>query len=220
MLLSATAGYEVSEFNSRPYVGLGFASGSYLDNLGFYYQNIQFGSFIHHGIEEGVVSVTGKYFTRLLNPIGRYKYRVFVKLNYKIGLNRFADEHIQLSNGDGIRGLSSDSLSGNQRFFLNLENDCYSPQRIKGFRFTYFVFLDGGIISNQATYLLKNKLYTGFGIGIRIRNENLVFNTIQIRFAYYPVLPHNASARYINLSGQGITTFDNFSNSKPDIVTY
>lgn len=220
MLLSATAGYEIGEFISRPYIGLNFASGSYIDNLGFYYQNIQFGSFIHNGIEQGTISLTGKYFTRLLNPIGRYKYRFFAKVNYKIGLNRYADEHITLSNGNGIRGLSSDSLKGNQVIYFNLENDCYTPQKILGFRFVYFLFLDAGIINNNYDNLFRNKLFTGFGIGVRIRNENLVFNTIQIRLAYYPALPLAPHAKYIDFSGIGNTTLETFSNTKPDIVAY
>jgi len=220
MLLSVTAGYEIGEFISRPYIGLNFASGSYIDNLGFYYQNIQFGSFVHNGLEQGTINIIGKYFTRLLNPMGRYKYRFFVKVNYKVGLYRYADEHIALSNRNGIQGLSSDSLKGNQLFYLNFENDCYSPQRILGFHFVYFLFLDAGIISNENKTLFRNKLYTGFGIGVRIRNENLVFNTIQIRLAYYPTLPSESHAKYIDFSGIGNTTLENFSNTKPEIVPY
>lgn len=220
MLLSVTAGYEINEFNKRPYVGLSFASGSYIDNLGFYYQNIQFGSFIHNGIEQGTINLTGKYFTRLLNPMGRYNYRIFAKINYEIGLNHYEDEHIALSNREGIRGLASDSLSGSRRVYLNIENDCYSPHRILGFRFVYFVFLDAGIINNKDEILFKNIVYSGFGIGVRIRNENLVFNTIQIRLAYYPVLPSESNARYIDFSGIGNTTLETFSNTKPDIVSY
>ncbi len=220
MLYSVTAGYEINEFNARPYIGSSFSFGSYIDNLGYYYQEIDFGSFIKSGIQQGVMSFSGKYFTRLLNPMGKYRYRVFTRLDYEAGLNRMPDEYIELGNNNGIRGLSTDSLQGNQRLYFNLEGDCYSPHKIFGFHFTYFLFLDAGIIGNNNINFYKNNIYSGIGAGVRIRNENLVFNTIQIRLAYYPTLPPDSRETYINFSGLGNITFNDFANKKPDIAGY
>jgi hypothetical protein len=219
-LFSATVGYEISEFHSRPYLRLSYSTGAYIDNFGFFYQRIDYGSFFHHGIEQGVFSFTGKYFTRLMNPIGRYHYRVFTNLSYKAGIKQFEDEYIELSNNEGIRGLSSDNLRGKQRAYMNIESVCYSPHAVYKFRFVYFLFLDAGIVSNTSEKLLKNPIYTGFGVGLRIRNENLVFNTIQFRLAYYPLVPNSSNAEYIQLTGASDVRHETFTNNKPEILNY
>jgi hypothetical protein len=35
----------------------------------------------------------------------------------------------------------------------------------------------------------NSKLYSLFGLGVLIKNENLVFNTFQISISFYPIIP-------------------------------
>jgi hypothetical protein len=155
-----------------------------------------------------------------MNLEGQYNYRLFANANYKIGLNRFTDEFLQLSKKSDIRGLTGNSLRGNQLLSFNLESVCYSPHKLLGFRFVYFLFFDAGLITSQNQLLIKNPLYTGFGAGLRFKNENLVFTTIQIRLSYYPVVPEDTSPEYFHFTGIPDQRFDNFIIPKPEVLQY
>ncbi len=218
--LTVTSGVELDQFYNRPYFGISLAWGKGMDNLGYLYQRIDYGTFLNYGIEQGLLIFRLKYFTNLLNNSGRYFYRIFTDLTYKAGYNRFEDEFLKFTKQDGIRGLCSDRLRGNQRLNLSLEGVCYSPHIILGFRFVYFLFFDAGIISNDNVVLIQNHLYTGFGGGIRIRNENLAFDTVVLRFSYYPLLPPNAMPEYIELTSKRYPQLDNFVVQSPQILVY
>ena len=63
---------------------------------------------------------------------------------------------------------------------LNTETVLFTPYQPLGFRIALFGFADFGLLGYSPN-IFKNEFYTSFGIGIRLRNERLVFNTIQIR---------------------------------------
>jgi hypothetical protein len=217
---SFTGGLELNEFHNRPYAGINFSNGNNMKKFGYLYKQVAFGTFLNKGIEQGLLQVKADYFTDLINKTGRYKYRIFFDGIYKAGYKRFADEYVEFTKSDGIRGLSSDTLRGNQRLNFTLESVCYSPHYLMGFRFLYYLFLDIGLIGNESAILINNQLYSGIGAGIRIRNENLVFDAIQLRFAYYPVLPANASPDYFFLTTSGDRKFTNFIVPKPEVSSY
>ena len=218
--LTVTTGVEFNEYYNRPYFGLRFSCGKQFDRVGYLYNRIDYGAFLNYGVEQGMLVYNVKHFTNLINSSGRYLYRIFTDITYKAGYNRFEDEFMEFDKKDGIRGLDSESLKGNQRLNLSLEGVCYSPHELVGFRFTYFLFFDAGIIANKDLILIRNHLYTGVGGGLRIRNENLAFDTILLRFGYYPVLPENASPEYIDLTSIRNPRLDNFIVQRPEIIQY
>jgi len=68
--------------------------------------------------------------------------------------------------------------------------------------------------------ILSNNLYSGIGVGVRLRNERLVFNTFQIKLSYYPASPSGAKREYINLSGEPKLRPDYFYISEPKIIEF
>jgi hypothetical protein len=219
-MFTITAGVEMNEYLNRPYVGLSYSIAYEWPRAGYLYQRIEAGGFINNGIEQGQIGYLIRYFSPLFNAMGRYNYRVFASGRYRIGLNRFEDEFLQFSKTEDIRGFSGINLRGNQLTSLQLESVCYSPHKPLGFRFVYFIFMDAGMITNHSKVLIKNPIYTGFGAGLRFKNENLVFTTIQIRLAYYPLMPEETSPEYLQLTGIPDKRFDNFIMPKPEILPY
>lgn len=212
-------GREFNEYNSRNYMAIQFSSGYYFQNFGYLYQKTEYGTFFNEKVEQGTIKINANYFTSLLNVKGRYKHRIFTNISYIRGINRNNDEYVELSSREGIRGLNSTALQGNERLFMNLEYDCYSPHKFYGFHMTYFAFFDAGCITDHGD-ILSNPLYSGFGGGIKIRNENLVFNTILIRIGFYPKLPDPRTVRYFEIYGRPTYEYPSFENKKPEIVKY
>jgi hypothetical protein len=84
---------------------------------------------------------------------------------------------VSLENNGGIYGLAGIPLRGNDKMVLNLESVVFSPLKILGFRFAFFGSVDLGIISERESLLQESRLYSGLKLGVRIRNDQLVFNT-------------------------------------------
>jgi len=219
-LVTFTAGLEENEFFDRPYLGFSYSFGALGDRFGFLYYAIEYGTFFNEGIEQSTISLRFKNFSPLINREGRFQYRFFTKINYKTGANRLDDEFIELGDNNYIRGLTSENLRGTQRLNINFESVCYSPHYILGFRFLYFLFIDAGMINYNHELLVQNPVYTGFGAGIKIKNENLVFNTILLRFSYYPLVPEDPDLEYIYLSGAKTPQHESFIVPKPEILKY
>jgi hypothetical protein len=219
-LLELTSGVEINEFFRRTYTGMKVAGGRQIRDFGYLAGSVAAGGFLKDNrYEQGMVQFKSNYHSNLMNA-GDYLLRQFIDLDYTIGIRRFTDEYISLSDESGIRGLISDSLAGTRRLAISFETVAFAPNYLFGFRFAVFFFADMGIIGKDNTRLIGNDFYSGFGIGVRIRNENLVFRTFQIRLAIYPTLPPGATwyPLYIS-SGKSFETVS-FNPSPPDIINF
>jgi len=219
-LYELTFGHEFNEFFDRLYVGLQASMGKYISRLGYFYGKVAWGGFINDAdFEQGLAEIEGNYFSHLF-ILNRYSFRQFVRLNYVNGINRFRNEYITINDDEGIEGFKSPTLLGTEKINLKLETVVFTPLYLYGFRFAFFSSLDFGMISRDTGPLWKNQLYSGIGAGVRIRNEHLVFNTFQIKFTFYPVIPDNASLTYLQLSGEPRLRPNNFYVKSPRLFEF
>ena len=221
-LLEFTGGYENNEFFNRYryYTGVEFSHGNFYKNLGYFHTNIGFAGFLsEQQYRQGLFHLKSSYFTNLL-PFHNFHVRQFINIDYNIGIRRFEDEYINISNENGIRGLSSDSLKGTHRLTMSLETVAFSPFYVYGFRFAFYGFTDFGFIGSNKYNVFKNDLYSAIGVGLRIRNERLVFKTFQIRLAFYPRLPADYSKQFIHISGERLFDPRDFDVDAPGILEF
>jgi hypothetical protein len=116
--------------------------------------------------------------------------------------------------------MSGSGIEGNKRLALRFELVSFLNGNLLGFRFSPNVFYDAAFIHTGTSLLSAGSYYSGLGIGVRIRNENLAFRTIIIRLAYYPDNPVKNGH-----SGFGFTTSDpdvirDYEIVKPDVLKY
>jgi len=214
--LQLIGGYEFSKYTERTYVGATLSTGK-LYAIGYNLLKVSIGSYLRNGdMEQGAVRLDFNGFSNLWQ-LGTYRIRQFINLNYTTGINRLygEGESIYLSGRDGIRGLSLPEIKGNQRLNLTLETVLFTPFAPIDFRTAFYAFVDMGVIAQRHQTIFEGINYTGLGIGIRVRNENLVFRTLQIRLAFYPHLPIGAIPKYMNISGVSPSRFENFYPTPP-----
>lgn len=220
LLFQIIAGIEFGDFNNRPYLGSSISHGAYIWRTGYLYNRIEIGGFYNNrAFEQSILNITSKYFTHLINR-GRFKYRIFTNINYKMGISRFEDEFISIENNEGILGLKSDQLKGTQKLTTNIEVVAFTPYYLLGFRFAIFGSVNLGFIGTGSDLIFSNRLYSGIGAGVRIRNPRLVFNTFQIKFTFYPAAPVESDKEYISVSGEKKLKPDYFFTSAPEIVDF
>lgn len=217
-MASATVGRSATEFGTRGYAGVRFSKGGYLpDKYGYLYGLADMGSYVKEGNpHQGVLNVTVNYFTPLMR-VGLSQVRQFVNLRYTRGFNRDPLEYINLTDEYGLRGIRSDRLIGKKRLNLGLETVLFSPGSFLGFRGAHFVYADLGLVADTKK-LWSSRLYSGFGLGIRLRNEHLTFRTIEFRLSYYPNVPALSSPFRIGASGATSLQFQDFDISAPAVV--
>jgi hypothetical protein len=214
-------GREFSEYAGRNYGSFQLSLANYLYSLGYLYLSASAGGFIndYSEIQQGLVNLEMDYFTNLF-LFGRFKMRHFGSLNYLRGINRFDPEIININDKRGLTGFSKNDINGQQKIVLNLELVCYTPGDIMGFRTVLYAFADQALLGSQNTSLSEMNLYSAVGAGLRIRNENLVFPTLQFRFAWYPGVDGMKAAEYFKLSGETRYLPKNFSPGAPGLLDY
>ncbi len=175
-------GYVSGEFTDRWYLGLDYARGGFLraGYLGFY---AGIGSYVdipEGGWSQSAARASVLYFSNLLGK-GRTRLRQFVELSHLRGWNRLAGEgeQVAFTRETGLTTLDA-KLHGTTRTTLNTETVVFTPLNPLGFRIALFGFADFGLIGPHGSPF-RNNFYSTFGFGIRMRNERLIFNTIQIR---------------------------------------
>lgn len=220
-VFAVTTGYELKEFASpRTYIGAKVSLGNHHDNFGYLSYTLEYGTFLRRSIaEDGAIMFSSLYFS------DRWQYkkwhsRQFVDFKLTYGVNRRANNEILLNGQNGINGFGNTSISGNSKAVVNFQSVFYTPYRFIGFRFAGFLFSGLGLISPQYTTLFKSKIYQAYGLGLIIRNEHLVFNTIKISFGLYPNIPDpHPNFRFNSID---ITDFRmrNFFYEQPEVISY
>jgi hypothetical protein len=66
----------------------------------------------------------------------------------------------------------------------------------------------------------RNVFLSGLGIGVRIRNDNLILNTFQIRLGYFPNPPSYSNLNYVKISGEQLLKPANFNSGPPEVFPY
>jgi hypothetical protein len=214
-------GYDHNEFGDRWYSHAFFSSGNLFKKSPFYfYSSFGIGSFWKStGFEQGIIDFKINYISDLFK-VWNAQSRQFIKLDYTFGINRFDIENLYLGNTNGIRGFSNKTGVGKQRLTLNFENVFFQRKSILNFQTALFSFLDLGIIGDTKSIIFKQNFYSGVGIGLRIRNENLVFKTIQIRLAYYPNHPSEVNSIGVLIDGVTKTRFYTFQPRGPEPLRF
>ena len=216
-MASMTYGYNHTPTIQRHYIGIHFNTGKTLvPNRGYLALSVDATTFFRNASQEqGTIRLKGSYISYLIQA-KCCKIRNFVDLIYLRGFNRLPFEYTYLKESkQGITGFTSMEERGKEKFVLKTENVLFKPKRFWGFQFAYFSFFDVGFIGNGRKMIFSNTPYFSFGAGLRIRNDNLVFRTVQIRFAFLPNVPPGMDFYNIDLKSESIRQFDDFYPDRP-----
>jgi hypothetical protein len=219
-LMKVTIGREINEFSNRNYAGSEISYSNLIGNFGYLYSSTGLGAYIaDHHTEQGILAFRMKYFSNLL-PLGRSMIRNFVTIDYTRGFDRNIEEHLKYIPDNGFSGFRNDSIIGTQRVTLNLETVVFSRAHIYGFRMAFFGFADFAALSGTNQVMANGTALTGIGAGVRVRNDNLVFNTFQIRIGFFPNPPSYSRINYVTFSGEHLLRMENFESGPPAMIPY
>lgn len=216
--ISVTAGWQKQLDLERPYAGFKiqyYIASDYGDFIQLYLKS---GAYLHNNkVQDGSMLIGATAFSRIIFW-NTTKIRQYVNLNYTHLYNRVTYPQLRIDNGYGIRGFLSDSAYGTRRLSIQLETEFYLKRKILGFKFAPFPYADFTIITPEHGPYSKSSLYTSLGGGIRVRNENLVFQTIEARAYFFPIAPDNMRGFKIILTDNVRFRYSSTYVSAPDVV--
>jgi hypothetical protein len=181
----ATGGLSWQEFGNYYYGGGRFIKGGFW-NGGYLSADLSAGTYWH--VNSGaryrsVLSGELFWFSNLWGR-GRNKFREFVKLCYTQGWNMGSGAGAVVGFSGPVRPLGfKDYGVGRTRLLLNTETVVFTQHRPWGFRLAVFAFGDAGFVGMNDNPL-RNDFFSTFGLGIRFKNERLVFKALQLRLGF------------------------------------
>lgn len=211
-------GYEKRPDAAYNYAGFKFSYSRHIDKAGYFVTEFEPGTFFRlRKLNRSVINIYALYFSETFR-IKNWMMRQFVDYSLVLGSNRDPGEVLYLRGTYGIPGYRETTISGQSKTVLTLKTMCYVPYRVLGFGFAFFTFASFGTAGGSLTALYNEHVQQGYGIGLNIRNELLVFNTISISLGVYPVATNE------KLNFNGVSNSDNrfrsYYYSKPFVAPY
>jgi len=168
----------------RPYAAIKFDYAEASRKGSFYRFQFQTGTYMRNKkLEDFVIQGGVSYFTRLLN-LNRYKSRNYISATYTQMFNRTINDWLSVGKNQ-IPGFRIDSLDADVRLALHAESVLFTPWSIWGFRFAPFTAVDV-VTVNCTNCIPRHDSFLGLSAGLRTRNENLIFGTMEMKFTYIP----------------------------------
>ena len=148
----------------------------------------KFGAFYWANQLEDLSFLTSiEHFTKLKKIKGsRWQTRQFISGSITQLLRTRLNDPLLISSIYGLPGTNNKSIKAASRITGNFENVFYNNWKFFGFSFAPFGFTNITYLRNSGATVSKGDIYTAFGAGVRTRNENLVFGTMELRAYYYP----------------------------------
>lgn len=215
--IAVTTGYYKQSFLSRPYLGIDVNRYKVYDKGDIVQYFLRTGTFWgDNKMQDAEVFFGISGFSRLF-LFRNLKIRQYEQVSFARQYNLLGLDPLSINNSFGIRYFKDDSVRGIQRISLHSETISFINYKLFGFKFSPFAFSDITALTPETNFQ-KTGWFYGLGGGLRVRNENLVFRTVEMRVIYFPRKANqsNSFAAYLRINLQ----FRYNSNyvQEPDII--
>lgn len=184
--VSVASGWERELGYQRPYSGAKANYNHILPGGTMLSYQLQAGGYLRgKQIEDGLLAADFTRYSKILR-IGTMIIRHRYEAGYAALFNQRVKQGIAIRDLDGILGFKPDSLVGLKRLTLGQETILFTPWKLLGFRLAPVVRIDFAFIKLSPGLFQSSNFFSGYSVGIRARNENLILKTVEARFFYYP----------------------------------
>lgn len=208
----------------RPYVGINWEKNYFTKHKQYINYEVKIGGYIrHHKFEDFSTLFNVETFTRLRRFNSLWYNRSFFSFSVAHQFHRLLDAPLILNSSYGIPQYGGDSATlSTSRGTVNAETVFYDKWKLAGFSFAPFAFTNFSFLKTESTYKSGSTIdgYAGFGLGLRTRNENLVFGTIELRMIYFPRTLGSMSPFNINVASDLRYIFNSQYIKRPDFVVF
>ena len=182
-----TAGYVKTQNFRRPYSGLDISLANLYKKGNYNNYTFRIGGYYYQKRFEDVnLLFSLEHFTRLKKMSKTWYQRTFINTSITTQVNPVLNAPLFLFSDYGFRYFNNGTVNADLRATLKTESVFYNTRKLLGFRFAPFIFGDIILLKPTKLGLNKSDVYSAIGGGVRTRNENMVFGTIELRGYYFP----------------------------------
>jgi hypothetical protein len=205
---------------TRPYLGAEYDRSVFHKSGDFRQYTLKAGGFADGGqLQDITLLASASIYSRLI-PWNKNGLRQSLGINYATIVNQTASMPLRIDNDFGLPKFTADSLVGTQRLGVRAETVMFTKPTLLGFHFAPFIFTDMAMLSRKNEILFKQTPYFGLGSGVRTRNENLIFGTIELRMFYFPRVPADESNFRISISSNLRVKYSSGFVNAPAFIRY
>ena len=217
--LALTGGWINKQNSKRPYIGFDGQLNNFFKNGYYISYTLRAGGYYNrHRFEDADLLFNVDKFTRLkkLNP--NWFFRCFLSAGITGQVNPVLNTPLFLNSMYGLQYFDNGIINADLRTTVKAETVFYNTKKLLGFRFAPFLFADLSMLKPIKQQLSKSDLYSAVGGGIRTRNENLVFGTIELKGYYFPRTNATMNSWKIELNTDIRFKFNSTFIKRPDFV--
>jgi hypothetical protein len=221
--VSAQLGYsEWTQFSKRSvYTSFRVAANKLYSIGSLYFEGAVSSFFDRERPFEGMLKLKLDMFSSLYS-IGNQSYRHFLNIDYAKRLDHipgFRNYNISFDKLASMKFGNQTNFTATEKLMFKTEGTLFTSLNIFGFRFLFYSFADFGWVSDYGKKLIsRNNIYWGAGLGIRIRNDLLVFRTLELKMGYYPKMNQHGFNNFINIGSSIPNVSPNFTPQYPEEI--
>jgi hypothetical protein len=217
--MTITTGHYQREKEQLPYLGFTLESYQLLSNEGFRHLYVSSGSsYQNKDLLDFKFLASIEKISKLHYLESGFKYRSIFNLSFAETLKNKFNDALLINSIYGIPQLNKERIKGGTRLSANWESIWYNSKSFYGFRQSPFVFGNITYIRTVGEPIGNGDIYSSIGAGSRIRNENLVFGTVEIKAFYFPRTNLQLSPWNVSITTNLKFKYNSSLLNKPDFV--
>jgi hypothetical protein len=185
--LAVIGGWTNKQNRERPYYGLDFQRYRFSDKGHYFNYTFKLGGYFYDGSFEDIdLLLNMDVITRLKHLGGKWYTRNFLSAGFTHQIRPLLNVPLFLNSPFGLPEFNNGNIAADLRFTVKGETVVYNTWKLLGFRFAPFVFASGTLLTPRSATFWKSDIFTSMGAGLRTRNENLIFGTMELKAYFFP----------------------------------
>lgn len=203
----------------RPYYAIE-GTRSHFNKKGFFSTyTLRFGGYSYKGgLEDVDLLLNVDHFTRLKKINPKWYNRQFYSFGITRQFNPVLNQPLYLKSEFGLPYFNNVYINADFRATTKIEAVFYNLRKFWGFRFAPFAFGDMCVIKPVNRPFKESSVFSTLGAGVRTRNENLIFGTIELKCFYYPKVVEGMGNWQVQVASNIRFKYSSIFIKKPDFI--
>lgn len=217
---SIITGWTNKENFSRPYSGIDLQKNFFDKHKNYFNYVLRAGGYFYHQhLQDLSFLLSLESFTRL-RKLGNSKWLLRHFINGSLTMQTLTklNQPLYLNSSYGLPEFSNPDTTSSARLTINSQTTFYNTWKFLGFNFAPFSTFSLSYLKPIGKSINYGDIYTSIGGGIRTRNENLVFGTIELKIVYIPHTVVNMSPWNITVNSNLQFKYNSQYIKRPDFV--
>ncbi len=217
---SAIAGWTDKSQYVRPYLGVDLQRNYFSKNKDYFNFEFKAGGYFNEGNFQDIsVLASLEAFSKLRRvKHSRWLIRHYFTGSFTQQFNTFLNEPLVLNSSYGIPQFANPDTTASTRLTGNLQSVFYNTWKFFGFSFAPFSFGSITYLKPMGKPISEGDGYVSVGAGLRTRNENLVFGTIELKIFYFPRVTNDMTHFNVTVTSDLSFRYNSQFIKRPDFV--